>query len=45
MQSDSSRSSPMSQRASLPQSPIISVVDLLPLVTVSMETNRPDICE
>ena len=31
----------MSQRASLPQSPISSVVDPLSLVTVPMETSRP----
>ena len=32
----------MSQRASLPQSPISSVVDPSSLVTVHMETSRPD---
>ena len=32
----------MSQRASLPQSPISSVVDPWPLVTVPMETSRLD---
>ena len=32
----------MSQRAPLPQSPISSVVDPLSLVTVPMETSRPD---
>ena len=32
----------MSQRASLPQSPVSSVVDPSSLVTVHMETSRPD---